>query len=137
MVVDDYGRIALATAQRAERDRRAEQLGLSARLEFSTSTPLDRDAPPTVAVITVALEQYGEAERWPGGLLLQFIHPTRSELDRSAELAGSRGYYAGQLDRLPGRYYVTLSDADETWRLTGEIFDATTVLELHARGRVE
>jgi len=135
MVVDDYGRIAMATAQRAERTRRAEHLGLDARLVFATKA--DSDAPLMAEAITVTLQQQVETDQWPGALVLQLVHPTRSELDRTIQMPGSRGRYTGRVDRPPGRYYVSLSDAEETWRLIGELPAGAPVLELHAGSRAE
>jgi hypothetical protein len=131
MVVDDYGRIAMVTAQRAARDERAEQLGLNARLSF-TGTP-DQG----IELTTVSLKQGIKTGELPGSLLLQLIHPTRSEMDRSINLAGSDGIYAGRLERPPGRYYISISDPDETWRLTGNLSAGTSALELQASGQDE
>lgn len=131
MVVDDYGRIAMVTAQLAQRDKRAEQLGLNARLTFAVT------ADQGVQLITVNLKQRTEADELPASLLLQLVHPTLSELDRSIELVGSEGLYAGRMERPPGRYYVSLSDTEESWRLTGNLSAGTSSLELRASGRVE
>ncbi len=131
MVVDDYGRIAMVTARRAERTQRATELGLSARLTFRVEPGRG------IQSIQVILEQAaGEGhegkDNWPGSLLLELVHPTRSELDRAVELAGSLGRYAGDVERPPGRYYVLLGDAGGTWRLTGELADGAAGMELDA-----
>lgn len=135
MVVDDYGRVAMATAQRAERSKRAAELGISAQLLFIDG--LDNGTPS----ITVTLEQRAGANEWPAGLVLQFVHPTQQELDQTIGLTGSDGRYTGhpysQSQRTPSRYYVSLSDADSTWRLTGELGPNMTALELYSSGRVE
>jgi len=131
MVVDDYGRIAMVTARRAERTQRAADLGLSARLTFMAESGIQ------VALEQNAVEGAEGPDYWPGSLLLELVHPTRSELDREVELAGSLGRYAGDVDRPPGRYYVLLSDASGTWRLTGELADGAAGLELDAGVRSE
>ena len=135
MVVDDYGRIAMATAQRAERAKHAEKLGLNARVVFMAEAV--QGVQPTALPVTVELKQYAVAGEWPDSLVLRFTHPTLSELDSAIELAGSQGRYAGYFDRPSGRYYVSLNDTNETWRLTGELADGATVLELHSGGRAE
>jgi len=70
MVVDDYGRIAMATAQRVERAERAAELGINARLMLAD----DRDN--GVPLFTVTLTQHPDVTEWPAGLVLQFVHPT-------------------------------------------------------------
>jgi hypothetical protein len=133
MVVDDYGRIAMATAQRVERAERAAELGLKARLMLAD----DRDN--GVPLFTVTLTQHPDVTEWPAGLVLQFIHPTQQELDQTIELVGSDGRYVGQpisaADR--SRYYVSLSDAAATWRLTGELAATATTLELGPSGSMD
>ena len=126
MVVDDYGRIAMATEQRAERARRAGELGLTARIVIAADSGVD------VQPVTVTLGQRDGTDDWNGGLVLRLIHPTREKLDRTIGLTGSRGHYAGRFERPPGRYYVSLSDSAETWRLTGELTAGAVLLELDA-----
>jgi len=145
MVVDDYGRIAMVTARRAERTQRAADLGLSARLTFMAESgiqvALEQNAVEGAEGPDYwpenAVEGAEGPDYWPGSLLLELVHPTRSELDREVELAGSLGRYAGDVDRPPGRYYVLLSDASGTWRLTGELADGAAGLELDAGVRSE
>ena len=136
MVVDDYGRIAMATAQRAERAERAAELGLKAQLIFADDRQ-DSGAP----LFTVTLTQHPDVTEWPAGLVLQFVHPTKQELDQTIELTGSEGRYVGQpyrsASQSPSRYYVSLSDKAATWRLTGELAAAATTLELHASGQAD
>lgn len=133
MVVDDYGRIAMATQQRAERARHAAELGLSARLAFAPDSA-NRPGGQSQRV-TVTLAQSAPHDDRNGGLVLRLVHPTREELDRTVELTGSRGHYAGRFERLPGRYYVALGDADGTWRLTGELHPGSERLELVSGAR--
>jgi hypothetical protein len=129
MVVDDYGRIAMVTAARAERSKRAEQLGLSAQLSFNVTTA-DESSP-----LSVSLEQLAANNDWPDSLLLQLVHPTLSARDLTVEMTGQDGEYTAVLQRPVGRYYVSLSDKASTWRLTGELLADATGLELFAGSR--
>lgn len=132
MVVDDYGRIAMATAQRAERAERATELGISAQLKFYGGMG------PATQAVDITLDRRTTADvDWPDSLVLQLIHPTRAELDREISLAGSRGRYSGSFARPEGRFYVSLSDAFGTWRLTGEISRHADSLTLVADGVTE
>jgi hypothetical protein len=126
MVVDDYGRIAMATEQRAERARHAEELGLAARIM------LDSDPSGSIQQVTLTLTQRAGAGDQTGDLVLKLIHPLLEEQDLTILLTGSRGQYVGRLERPPGRYYVSLTDLAGTWRLTGELTAGTTLLELSA-----
>lgn len=122
LVVDDYGEIAMATAARVERDDRARDLGLSASLRLSRAD----------GGVQVILS--GDAVAGATELELQLVHPTREELDRRAVLAGRDGAFAGQVDCPPGRFYVQLTDAAQTWRLVGELAPEAGVLELRPHG---
>jgi hypothetical protein len=133
MVVDDYSRIAMATAQRVERAERAAELGINAQIVLAD----DRDN--GVPLFTVTLTQHPDVTEWPAGLVLQFVHPTKQELDQTIKLIGSEGRYVGQpySTENRSRYYVSLSDAAATWRLTGELTAAATTLELGSPGRMD
>lgn len=118
MVVDDYARIGLATHQRMERDQRAAQLGLSAKVRVSESP----------AEITVRLG--GEV---PGTdhLVLKLSHPTLAALDRTLKLPGYGGSYSARLEApLEGRWYLQIEPPDGGWRLAGELRSGTQSLEL-------
>jgi len=130
MVVDDYGRIAMATEQRAERSRHAEELGLAARIMLE-SGPSGQSG-GQARQVTVTLTQRAGAGDRTGDLVFKLIHPLREEQDLTIRLTGSRGQYVGHLEFLPGRYYVSLADLAGTWRLTGELTAGTTLLELSA-----
>jgi len=126
MVVDDYGRIAMVTEQRAQRAKRARELGLRAQLAFMN------DSRQGLAPVIVTLRQRDGTDDWPDRLILKFVHPTLSRLDRTIELSGSRARYTGHVGRPPGRYYVSLSDANGNWRLTGQLAKGSMTLELRA-----
>jgi len=129
LVVDDYGQIGKVTAQRAVRDERAAELGLSARVG------LDDAADDGVSVVTVNLSQSDSRTELPEVLVVRIVHPTRAELDAEAVVSGSRGYYAGQIMRPGGRLYIHVGDAGQTWRLVGELAPAATRVELRAKDR--
>jgi hypothetical protein len=128
LVVDDYGEIAMATQQRLARDRRARELGLTARVSFAAGEPGER-APG----ITVALEHTGRYVL-PPQLVLKLVHPTRAELDAAATLTGHKGEYHGIVQRPAGRTYVHLADAESSWRLVGQLPAGGASLKLLPRG---
>ncbi len=118
MVVDDYARIGLSTQRNFERDRRAAELGLSAKVSV-TAEP---------AEIRIRIE--GDGPR-PDHLVLLLSHPTRSEADRRLLLPGFAEAYGARLESpLPGRWYVQIEPPDGDWRLAGELLVGETALTL-------
>jgi hypothetical protein len=131
MVVDDYGQIAMVTRQRAEREQRAAELGLSAGINFLGSTVQHQRS------VTVTLSQAAADTPLPERLKLDLVHPTLSERDATSILAGSGGRYTGMIINPQGRYYISLTDIDGTWRLTGEFWGHDDSLELEAASRAK
>lgn len=131
MVVDDYGQIARVTTQRVERARRASELGLAAKLNFYGGND-GRNGQ-----ITISLTRQTDAAAWPDSVMLQLVHPTREDLDRSVPLAGAEGIYSAAFSRPDGRYYLSLSDAEGSWRLTGELGRGADAVQLVAAGVAE
>jgi len=115
MVVDDYGQIAMATQQRVERERHAQELGLNATIEFIGHGT--GSAQPVMVVLT----QSNDANAWPDSVRLKLIHPTLAKFDRDILLEGARGQYSGRIERPAGRFYMSLTDEEGIWRLTGEL----------------
>jgi len=107
VVADDYYKQGLGINRVLERDRRAQALGLQARLVFNE----ERDA------VRVLLA--GDAPG-PERLRLALAHPTRKE-DRMVELRrAAPGLYEGRLAPPRGaRWNVTLEDPARTWRVAG------------------
>ncbi len=116
MVVDDYSRIALTTQQRMERDARAAELGISARLRVV----------PDAGVVRV---QLAPASVYPEGMALRMSHPTMDSLDRRLELAPSPEGWTGRTEPFKGRWYVQIEPAGGEWRLAG-VIDGGGELEL-------
>ena len=114
-VVDDYGQIAMVTAQRAARDRRAADYGVLATI----SLPADGERGDDT--VQVDLDWADPAFVQPLRLALKFVHPTRSQLDRTVIMSGEYGRYTGAVTLRESRYYAELSDPEGDWRLTGEI----------------
>jgi hypothetical protein len=117
MVVDDYGRIAKATAQRAERRDYARELGLVAELNFEQIANTGNETGEWAIRLTT--EKPGTV--WPTSLILQLVHPTQEQRDQRIELNGTAGVYRSTALRPQGRYYVALMDAEGNWRLAGEL----------------
>lgn len=124
LVVDDYGQIGKVTAQRAVRDERALELGLSARVSIEVM------AAAKEGVVSVDLALTDSGAELPPVILLRIVHPTREELDTEAILSGSRGHYAGRIVRPVGRLYIHVGDIERTWRLVGELSPQATGLQL-------
>lgn len=124
LVVDDYGQIGKVTAQRAFRDERARELGLSARLTIAAVAGDGK-----VRVLLTADDLRTDL---PAEIRLRLVHPTRADLDAEALLRGSTGFYTGRIERPVGRLYVHINDLEETWRLVGELAPRAAELELRA-----
>lgn len=123
LVVDDFGQIAMAVEQDQARDRRAAELGLAATLQVGPDPSGQQE---------VRVRLAGDS---PPQLSLRFVHPTREELDWRVALDRSGDGYRG-LSRQPDtRVYLLLMDADESWRLTGELRPGERSVELQARGK--
>lgn len=110
VVADDYYKRGLAINQTLSRDANAQRLNLRAVVVMA----------PDLRRVEVALS--GDA---PGGeaLMLRLAHPGRPALDRRLPLTPQdAGLYVATLPALTaGRWQVILGDAQETWRLTGEL----------------
>jgi hypothetical protein len=132
MVVDDYGRIAMATAERAEREQHAAELGLGAQMSFSGRITPGGEPAAGPERITITLSQTETGQPWPERLFLDLVHPTLSARDAATALEGSGGRYTGYIERPAGRFYISLTDAEGTWRLTGETWGVTDAMELAA-----
>jgi hypothetical protein len=89
-----------------ERDNRAVEMGLGARLEFGVSG--------------VRLYLQGDTEVSEGPLTLKLIHPTRAEQDQELVLApfGENYYEASGMEPLAAvSWEVQLQDNQGQWRL--------------------
>lgn len=127
MVTDDYSKEGKAINQELARDTRAAELGLQARMNFSTET------------IEVDLSSANGETSYPY-LILQLFHPTLEERDRTVQLSPvSESKYTANLPRnLDGRWYLDLRSPSNDWRLKGETFLPTSnILELGAAAQGE
>lgn len=124
LVVDDYGQIGKVTMQRAVRDERAGELGLSARVG------LEAVEPGNEAAVGVDLSLVASDVELPDAVVLQIVHPTLADQDVDTILTGSRGHYVGRTIRPVGRLYIHVSDVERTWRLVGELSPGATRLIL-------
>jgi hypothetical protein len=118
LVADDYYKQGLAINQTLGRSAAAERLGAQAELRLAGGR------------IRVTLANAGVR----GALSLRLVHPTRTGMDQSLNLAEvDAGVYEGLLqDVHPGRWHVVLEDRD--WRLTGDwTLPAAGVLKLGGR----
>lgn len=116
MVVDDYYKQGLAVNRSLERDQRAAQYGLQARLQFPAQGPMH-------IRLTAA-----QAFAWPDALLLVLAHPAQARRDVRiplhirASTAGQADYVAdADLPLEAVNYQLILQDGDASWRLTGRV----------------
>ncbi len=103
LVVDDYYKDGLAINEIKDKDRKARDLGLIARMEFSGEQ---------VRLFMTGAE--------PDQISLRLIHPTQAERDQQITLqAVSTGLYLGEgLEALtPVSWKIRLEDEDSTWRM--------------------
>ena len=123
LVVDDFGKIAMAVELDQQRDRHAAELGLGARLEFGK--------PPAGGSRTVnlSLSLSGTA---PDRLKLELIHPTLEHMDQHVLLKRNADVYTGSVGRADTRLHVLISDEQGSWRLTGVLAAGQDVLDLKA-----
>lgn len=121
LVVDDFGQIAMAVELDQQRDKRAVELGVAARLQF------DSQSAGSTRAVTVSLS--GAA---PDSLKLELIHPTLERMDRHVILKRSGNVYAGTMPHADTRLYVMISDGAGNWRLTGVLEPRQEALELKA-----
>jgi uncharacterized protein len=123
LVADDYYKQGLAINQVIRRDQAAAELRLRARVLFNHENQH----------IRVFLR--GAAGRpLPDAIRLRILHPTRAGADQVVELpASSAGVFDGAVSALgSGRWLLSLEDAQQSWRLMGEMFvprDAEVALE--------
>lgn len=106
LVAEDYYKQGLAINRVLEREARAAALGLSAQVMISDER------------IRIGLT--GPADL-PASVVVRFIHPTRSGLDRSIVLGAiANGWYEGAMPGMTsGRWLVQAEDDQGTWRLIG------------------
>jgi len=118
VVADEFRKEGLAINRDPARDLAARRLGVSATLTAGDGLWSVRLAPGAAAP--------------PAQLVVVLSHATRAELDRLVTLrAGADGSYQAPLEALaPGHWYLELSPADRSWRLTGEFVDRVGTLTL-------
>jgi len=126
LVVDDYGKIAMVTEQRANRDKTARELDLAAHIEIM---PRGDDG---TFDFRVKLTGNLKVAEFPQYLHLRLIHPTLPDMDVDTALLASEGMYLGAIRNGNTRMYLQLTDPDEAWRLTGELLAAVSSIELVA-----
>lgn len=115
LVADDYSSQGKAINQRLERDQRALELGLQARVQRSLVGPdLDR--------LRVELSA-PQGKPLPPFIRLELSHPTLADKDVSLQLVQiAPGVYQGQVGRLfKGHWYTSVEDPEKTWRLRSRL----------------
>jgi uncharacterized protein len=110
VVSDDYYRQGLAINRTLDRDARARERGLSARLQFNPSGDRVR--------VTMA----GDASS-DGPLHLQLVRAARSGDDQDVTLVPvAPGLYEGRLSRpVQGRWHLRLEDEGGQWRIAATV----------------
>lgn len=108
LVSDDYYKDGLAIRQVVERDAKAKQLGLSAKLNVQAGA--------------LMVNLGGQLPAGTDSLRLQLIHPTQAGQDIALTLKPvGQQEFTVPLPAMPaGRRQLQLEPADRSWRLTGE-----------------
>ncbi len=111
LVADDYYKRGLLINRALARDRRADELGLSARMRHD----------PASRRVRVEIESAEPARALPPSLTVRLIHSTRTADDRFAVLAAlGQGVYEGDLDVvLTGMAPSRIAIESSEWRLIG------------------
>ncbi|TDT39396.1 hypothetical protein DES49_2321 [Halospina denitrificans] len=110
MVEDDYYDEGMGINRELSRDVEAASLGLTAEVDASAGKHLD---------ITLNSEQQRNWDK----LKIELLHPTLGDRDQSvtAQRTGA-GQYRARIDELSeGRWYLDIRNADNEWRLKGEL----------------
>lgn len=109
LVSDDYYKEGLAINQRLEQDQVASKQQLSATLKVEGAE--------------LVVEMAGNSLEDVSALQLQFTHPLNAEKDMRVVLPRQTGLrYATRLEApVTERFYITLSDTQQRWRLRKEI----------------
>lgn len=107
LVKGDYQKEGLALHQHTERDLRARQLGLAARIQQVNGE--------------LRVELSGHPEPTPESLVLLLTHPTQATKDFAVNLSHVDGkVYMGKASPSQGaNWVVQLEPADQSWRLSG------------------
>ena len=104
LVVDDYYKQGLAINQQKHRLAAADSMALTGLLRYDGKQ--------------IQLELGGSQPLADETLLLQVIHSTRAELDRSLLLQRKGGYYSAELEELvPGSWYLRLQPHNQAWEI--------------------
>lgn len=121
LVKGDYQKEGLTLHQHTERDLRARQLGLSARLQQGDGE--------------LRLQLSGHPEPTPESLVLLLSHPTQATKDVAINLRHADGkvYIGKASSSQETNWLVQLEPVDQSWRLSGR-WDAASgsTLELAA-----
>ena len=109
LVVDDYYKKGLAINRDKQRFATASEMHLTGLLRSDTGT---------VSVMLTATEPVTEKT-----LVLQVIHATRAELDRTLLLQrNAQGGYQAPMPALPmGNWYLILQNQEQTWEIRSRI----------------
>lgn len=109
LVSEDYYKEGMTIYQVLEREARARELGLTARMTMRDDT------------LEVTLD--GRLDTRPTRLQLDIAHPTRAAQDATVILhANAEGRYQGNLPAIttPGKRRIRIEPEDRAWRLSGQ-----------------
>lgn len=110
LVTEDYYKQGLAAGETLTRNRRAEELGISAGLSMREDT------------VSVRLSSHRPDMPLPAALNVMLSHPTRAGIDQKSVLQLQGDRYVGEL-HLPasGHWLIVIEDDAKTWRLMGSL----------------
>ncbi|MEE4184796.1 MAG: FixH family protein [Gammaproteobacteria bacterium] len=126
MVVEDYTTIAETSARELQRDKRAQQLGLQAAVEFVANPGGGYQA-------SARLDSAGLLPA-PQRLRLRVKHSTLTALDSDILLERTTGAYAGTVNLPDSPFDLFIEDEAGTWRLSGRLPGPVSRVEMEALG---
>lgn len=114
LVSDDYYKEGMAFNQRLDKDKLAGALGVEAMVS--------QDIQSQTLRVTLSGSSDASVTESPV-LFVELEHPTLKTQDLFLRLIPNGDHYLGSLDTMPeGKYYLTLTDSMESWRLQGVAF---------------
>jgi len=112
LVKDDYYKAGLAINKTLEREQKARELDLSARVNWDTLTQ------------TITLNLSGKIPKLPPRLTMQLAHTTRANYDQTVTLflAPDGKSYTGRLETVKrGNWLIILEPEERNWRINGRV----------------
>ncbi len=108
LVTEDYYKEGLIAGETLTRSKRAEELGIAARMRLTDEQ--------------ISIQLSAQTSSLPAALRVTLSHPTRAGIDQKSLLRKTGDAYVGKLN-LPasGHWLVLVEDEARTWRVMGSV----------------